>query len=321
MNKSIIFFSIVLCFFSCKPNPNYLKFDSDVPGLIPKVFAKNIISLNNEHVGYCELSNDGSELYYTITTDKWFPTKLLKVSCDNLQKKETLNLIESDFEGEPCFSKDGKTFFFTAVVPPSNNSWHSDIFYTHKLDDGWSNPYRLDTLVNSLSSEWNISCAKDDVIYFASEREKGTNAWNGDIYKAKYIGGKVQGLEKLPEIINTDYHESDPLIAPDESFLIFHSNRPGGFGIKDKDVDVVHCDLYISFNKGGKWTKPMNMGPEVNTSGIEMAPALTPDGQYFLFTRRESINTSRPSSIYWVSTKIFKKYRSKSLMHRHSIGN
>lgn len=319
MNRSIILFSIVLCFFSCKPNQNYLKFDSDVPGLIPKVFAKNIISLNNEHVGYCEFSNDGLELYYAITTDKWFPNRLLKVSCDNLQKKDTLNLIESDFEGEPCFSKDGKTFFFTAVVPPSNNSWHSDIFYMHKLDDGWSNPYRLDTLVNSLSSEWNISCAKDDVIYFASERAKGTNAWNGDIYKAKYIRGKVQDLEKLSEIINTDYHESDPLIAPDESFLIFHSNRPGGFGIKDKDVNVVHCDLYISFNMDGKWTKPMNMGLEINTSGIEMAPALTPDGKYFLFTRRESINTSKPSTIYWVSTKIFKKYRSKSLTH--SVGN
>jgi Tol biopolymer transport system component len=309
MNRSIILFSIVLCFFSCKQNPNYLKFDSDVPDLTPKVFAKNIINLNNEHVGYCEFSNDGSELYYTVTTDKWFPTRLLKVFCDNLLKKDTLNLIESDFEGEPCFSKDGKIFFFTAVVPPSNNRWHSDIFYMHKFDDGWSNPIRLDTLVNSISSEWNISCTIDDVIYFASERAKGTNTWNGDIYKAKFIEGKVQGLEKLPEIINTDYHESDPLIAPDESFLIFHSNRPGGFGIKDKDVDVVHCDLYISFNVDGKWTKPKNMGSEINTSGIEMAPALTPDGKYFLFTRRESIITSKPSLIYWVSTKIFKKYR------------
>lgn len=309
MKRSIIFFSIVLCFFSCKQNQNYLKFDSDVPGLTPKVFAKNIINLNNEHVGYCEFSNDGSELYYTITTDKWFPTRILKVSCDNLQKKDTLNLIDSDFEGEPCFSKDGKIFFFTAVVPPSINKWHSDIFYMQKLDDGWSKPYRLDTIVNSISSEWNISSTKDDVIYFASERAKGTNTWNGDIYKAKLIEGKVQGLEKLPEIINTDYHESDPLIAPDESFLIFHSNRPGGFGIMDKDEDVVHCDLYISFNEDGNWTKPKNMGSEINTSGIEMAPALTPDGKYFLFTRRESIYTSKPSLIYWVSTKIFKKYR------------
>lgn len=39
---------------------------------------------------------------------------------------------------------------------------------------------------------------------------------------------------------NTDYNNSDPLIAPDESYLIFHSGRPHGFG---------EHDLYISL----KW--------------------------------------------------------------------
>src|SRR6186713_2131449 len=113
------------------------------------------------------------------------------------------------------------------------------------------------------------------------------------IFAARYV--VYFSIEIWPNIQPS--HTSDPLIAPDESFLIFHSNRPGGFGIKDKDVNVIHCDLYISFNEAGKWTKPINMGDQINTTGIEMAPALTPDGKYFLFTRRESINTSKPSAI------------------------
>lgn len=311
MKRLGLFFITTFIFLSCSQEQQYLKFDSNVPGITPKIFAKSVLSPNNEHVGYCEFSKDGSDLYYTITTDTWFPTQLIKVSSDNLKLKNTLSLIGSDFEGEPCFSKDGQILFFTAVLPPNENKWHSDIYYMKKSGKSWSKPEQMDSLINSNASEWNITCSNNNTIYFCSEREKGTSAWNGDIYKAKIVNGQTQELEKLPEIINTEYHESDPLIAPDESFLIFHSNRPGGFGIKDKDEDVIHCDLYISFNESGKWTNPINMGDQINTTGIEMAPALTPDGKYFLFTRRESINTSKPSEIYWVSTKIFEKYREK----------
>jgi hypothetical protein len=77
-----------------------------------------------------------------------------------------------------------------------------------------------------------------------SEREKGTSALNGDIYRAEQKGDTFVNLTNLPYSINTDYNDSDPLIAPDESFLIFHSNRAGGFG---------EHDLYISFNHDGKW--------------------------------------------------------------------
>jgi hypothetical protein len=47
--------------------------------------------------------------------------------------------------------------------------------------------------------------------------------------------------------VNSEYNEADPFVAPDESYLIFQSKRPGGFG---------NNDLYISFrNKGGQWCR------------------------------------------------------------------
>jgi Tol biopolymer transport system component len=51
------------------------------------------------------------------------------------------------------------------------------------------------------------------------------------------------------------------------------------------------------------------MGIGINTDGWEMAPSLTPDGKYLLYTWRKSILTNEPSRIYWVSTKILEKYR------------
>lgn len=49
-----------------------------------------------------------------------------------------------------------------------------------------------------------------------------------------------------------EFNDHDPFIAPDESCLIFSSNRPGGYGSND---------LYISFrNDNDTWTAPRNMG-------------------------------------------------------------
>jgi Tol biopolymer transport system component len=194
-----------------------------------------------------------------------------------------------------------------AVLPPQEGEeWFSNIYVAHKTGDDWSQPTPLKG-VNSGASEWHLSMTDDGVIYFASERELGTSAWNGDIYMGVAEGDSFVNVTKLPYPINTEYHESDPLIAPDGSFLIFHSNRPGGFG--GESMGVVHCDLYISFNEDGKWTDPVNMGAKINTTGIEMAPALTPDGKYLLFTRRAAIETMEPARIMWVSTRIIEQYR------------
>ena len=92
-------------------------------------------------------------------------------------------------------------------------------------------------------------------------------------------------------MVNTEYSEDDPFIASDESFLIFCSSRPGGYG---------SYDLYIAFRKkDGTWTKAKNMGPEINTSGEEARPSITPDGKYFFFTRGDVNPDWR--DIFWIN--------------------
>ena len=59
-----------------------------------------------------------------------------------------------------------------------------------------------------------------------------------DIFRSRSIDGKYSHIENLGELINTEYHEWDPFIAPDESYLIFCSMKPRGFG---------GDDLYITF--------------------------------------------------------------------------
>lgn len=299
MKKHFLYVLFLSSLIGCRAQ--YLKFDRDVPGIVPKQFAKSVISANGEHVGYGAFNPDGSMFYYAVTTEDWFPSKLLRVSVQNLQKKDTLYLRDSTYEGEPFLSADGKSLFFMVVLPPKEGvPWQSDIYKAAKGATGWVQPELLDTVVNSIASEWHLTTTKRNIAYFTSEREKGTSALHGDIYKADWKNGRFVNRVKLPPPINTDYNDSDPLIAPDESFLIFHSDRPGGFG---------QHDLYITFQHRGEWTTPVNMGSDINTQAWEMAPSLTPDGKYLLFTRRKELKTSEPAKIFWVNTRILKQYK------------
>ena len=50
-----------------------------------------------------------------------------------------------------------------------------------------------------------------------------------------------------------------------------------------------------AFNKeNGKWTDGINMGPEINTDGFELAPYISPDNKYLFFTRRDKMNGQIP---------------------------
>lgn len=297
----LILLTILVIIFVMGCKPQYLMFDKNSPNLIPRVFAKDLIAGNNEYVGYCAFNSNGSELYYAITNANWDASKILRISSRNLSIKDTLYLKDRLYEGEPFITQDGKTMYFTVVLPPpAGQIWQSNIYRVQKTTKGWSSPELLDTIINSGASEWHVSLTNNNVMYFTTEKEKWTSALHGDIYRAELRGNTFINVTKLPAPINTDYNDSDPLIAPDESFLIFHSDRPNGFG---------EHDLYISFHKNGKWTGPKNMGKDINSPGWEMAPTLTPDGKYLLFTRRKAMVTSEPAQIYWVSTRILEKYK------------
>ena len=69
-------------------------------------------------------------------------------------------------------------------------------------------------------------------------------------------------------------------------------HRAGGYG---------ESDLYISFaTPDGKWSEPINMGPDINSLGYDFCPMLSPDGEYLFFTR--TINGN--GDIYWVDAGV-----------------
>lgn len=78
-------------------------------------------------------------------------------------------------------------------------------------------------------------------------------------------------VSKLP-LKDDGYSIFHPALTSDGKRLFFASNRPGGYG---------GIDLYYSDMKGGFWTKPINLGPNVNTPGNEIFPHVGSDGTLF----------------------------------------
>lgn len=74
------------------------------------------------------------------------------------------------------------------------------------------------------------------------------------------------------ELNSDDYSIAHPSISADNNLLFFTSDMPGGFGGKD---------IWVSTRSGESWGEPVNLGPDVNTTGDEMFPSVRKDGVLF----------------------------------------
>jgi peptidoglycan-associated lipoprotein len=65
-----------------------------------------------------------------------------------------------------------------------------------------------------------------------------------------------------------------PAITPDGRTLYFVSELPGGYGGKD---------IYYSTRESSEaaWSRPVNMGPDINTKGNELFPYVRDDGTFY----------------------------------------
>jgi len=108
--------------------------------------------------------------------------------------------------------------------------------------------------------------------------------------------------ENLGPPINTAAGDDLPFIAPDESYLIFASDRPGGLGYRD---------LYVSFRVDDAWSEPVNLGAPINSEAWDIYPSLSPDGRYLFFTRRTAWNATDDSDIYWVDAAVITRLRER----------
>lgn len=173
----------------------------------------------------------------------------------------------------PSLSTDGKIMIFTRRV----NGEQEDFYLSEKLENGtWSVAEPLDG-VNTKFNEGAQSITADGnyLVFTACDRPDG--AGSCDLYfSERNEKGNWSTAKNLGPDVNTRDYEAQPSISADGALLFFASRRPGGLG----GADLYLCGRLPS----GKWSRPVNLGARVNTSGKEQYPFWSPDGATLYFT-------------------------------------
>jgi len=224
---------------------------------------------------------------------KYQPIQVME-ERDGLWRKPAPETFGGLYPNNFTVDPDGTTVYFSSLRLPDGSGPHrsANVWRIARTQNGWSRPVMLDPPVNTDGPDAYPTVTRDGTLYFMSDRPGGLG--KDDIYRAGRAGGTYPEVENIGAPVNSEFAEVDVFVAPDESSLIFCSDRPGGRG---------GFDLYISFRKpDGLWSKPVNMGGEINTPGQEFRPSITADGRYFFFTRYSEGSDS--NGLYWVSTEV-----------------
>jgi len=135
----------------------------------------------------------------------------------------------------PSLSPDGKTLFFTANIRGSKEmaKGPSDIFKVEVLvNNTYSEPKNLGSLVNSYSGEIFPFLSHDNVLYFASNRANGVGGY--DIYKSVMNeSGVFEKAKVLPKPINSKADDLCFVLDEEGKYGYFSSKREEGKGEDD----------------------------------------------------------------------------------------
>jgi OmpA-OmpF porin, OOP family len=140
-----------------------------------------------------------------------------------------------------------------------------------------------DTVNAFLMQYFPVLTADQQQLIFTRRIGGGPNDDEDLVISHKNTHGRWTEPESISKNINSELNEGTCTISADGRKLIFTScvGRQG-YG---------SCDLFESVRIGDEWTKPKNLGPNVNSTEWESQPSLSADGRtlYFISDRRGGI--------------------------------
>jgi len=170
----------------------------------------------------------------------------------------------------PGITADEQTIIFTRLV----NNQNEEFYISYKQKDQWQTAKNIGEPVNTLKNEGTVSLSADGqyIFYTACNRQDGYGSC--DLLLSRLDGSNWVEPKFLNPPVNSRNWESQPSISYDGKTLYFSSNAAGGYG---------KSDLWSTTYKNGRWTPPINLGPEINTDGDEQSPFIAKDDNTLYF--------------------------------------
>jgi len=297
----ILLVIITSCQDSKKSNITLLS--NQIPIDTPLVFAEGIISTDSYEFAIT-FTPEMDELYFTRRIpgeDNIIYTMQLTDGQWSNPEPAFFTATEG-WDFEPHISPNGDKLYFgsTRPLPDASKSNGLHQWYSMKKNEGWSTPIPLEKPFMDKSIIMYLNSTRHEDLYFTTG-EKGDKPEDWVIYKSVKEDGQYKSIDRMGNEINgPGKWVAHSCIAPDESYMIYDFKSDSGYG---------ESDLYISFNKNGKWTKPYNLGPKINTDQTEMAASVSPDGKYLFFHR----GNEKEGNMYWVDFKTVKENMEKNI--------
>jgi outer membrane protein OmpA-like peptidoglycan-associated protein/tetratricopeptide (TPR) repeat protein len=162
----------------------------------------------------------------------------------------------------------------------------------------WSNETFLDLFIVD-TSKLSEPSTNELARKFNKKYHEGTLSFTGDYqrmyftannYESKAQDGTLKlqlyfsdmnelnewGDQQSFQYNSPEYSIGHPHISQDGKTLYFSSDMPGGYG----GVDLYSCTM----EKDSTWSKPVNLGPTINTEGDEMFPYFNEEKQILFFS-------------------------------------
>lgn len=195
-----------------------------------------------------------------------------------IENVEALNSAAYDY-APVLYGKSGMVFTSDREDAAGNEiyGWtgekFSDIFLSTRNDNGsFGAPVPFSEVVNSNYNEGAACFSKDFTeCYFT---RCGSNQTTND-YCQVYYSYRTDESWSDPQVVpifNDSSNVSQPFLTADGKELYLSSDADGGYGGKD---------LYVLTKTAEGWGNPMNLGPNVNTTGDESFPCIADDGRLY----------------------------------------
>jgi len=197
------------------------------------------------------------------------------IAVQHPEKYQPANLGKAintqDREYFPALTADGLSLIFSRTV-----DGNEDFYVSKRSDKQWQTAVPLSNKINTPQNEGAQSISPDGMYLFFTGCNREDGFGSCDLYVSHKNGDEWAAPFNLGATVNSPSWDSQPAVSPDGYTLYFVSNRPGGIG---------GYDLWkTSLNAEGEWSKPVNLGPDINTIYDENTPFVHPDGKTLYFS-------------------------------------
>lgn len=265
----------------------------DSPSQAPEIFAPGVVSgaANEDCAAF---TPDGDTVFFDRIN---WPNAAIMVSHrvrDSWSAPTVAPFSGQWLDHDVAMAPDGSFLVFSSNRPDHEDGKALDavmangkvsagsgghLWRVDRKGNGWGQPVRLPDAVNSSSRTYAPYVVADGSVYFQRPGDDG----DFRLFRSQYRDGAY--LPPVPVMLgDASAHKLDPAVAPDESFIVFDANFSG-----KEDPDR----LYIAFREGDGWSKPVDLGKDINTKG-PWGSHLGPDHRTLYFSSTRSLPVHYP---------------------------